>query len=116
VSVDPKAKRSAPSYLNISWVQHIDVLHITQDEIVSGRRAWERRGKVTDPAGARALEESFAPAEVPRIRCWRALEVALGLRRGCDGRPRVRRTSRVAHEERLWGHRSGTVRPVLAPI
>ena len=43
MSVDTKAKRSAPSYLNISWVQHIDVLHITQDEIASGRRArWTR--------------------------------------------------------------------------
>src|SRR5215208_48339 len=43
VSVEIKAKRSAPSYLNISWVQHIDVLHITQDEIASGRRAhWTR--------------------------------------------------------------------------
>jgi hypothetical protein len=43
VSVDPEAKRSAPYYLNISWVQHIEVLHITQDEIVSGRRAcWTR--------------------------------------------------------------------------
>jgi hypothetical protein len=43
MSVDPEAKRSAPYYLNISWVQHIDVLHITQDEIVSGRRAcWTR--------------------------------------------------------------------------
>jgi hypothetical protein len=46
VSVDPKAKRSTPSYLNISWVQHIEVLHITQDESVSGRtarlkRTWE---------------------------------------------------------------------------
>jgi nucleotide-binding universal stress UspA family protein len=37
VSVDPKARRSTPSYLNISWVQHIEVLHITQDESVSGR-------------------------------------------------------------------------------
>jgi hypothetical protein len=36
VSGDPKEKRSASSYLNISWVQHIDVLHITQDEIASG--------------------------------------------------------------------------------
>jgi hypothetical protein len=43
VSVDPKAKRSTPSYLNISWVQHIEVLHITQDESVSGRRARLRR-------------------------------------------------------------------------
>jgi hypothetical protein len=43
VSVDPEAKRSASYNLNILWVQHIDVLHITQDEIVSGRRAcWTR--------------------------------------------------------------------------
>jgi len=37
VSVEPKAKRSASSYLNISWVQHIDVPHITQDESPPGR-------------------------------------------------------------------------------
>ena len=43
MSVDPKAKRSAPSYPNISWVQHIEVLHVTQDEIASGRRARLRR-------------------------------------------------------------------------
>src|SRR5918995_6916855 len=36
VSTNPKEKRSAPSYLNTSWVQHIEVLHITQDEIASG--------------------------------------------------------------------------------
>src|ERR671913_464481 len=66
--------------------------------------AWEPRGKVTYPAGARALEGSFAPAEVPRVRCGRALGVARGGRRGRDGWCRVRRTSRVAHEQ-LWGYR-----------
>jgi hypothetical protein len=38
VSVEPKVKRTASSHLNISWVQHIDILPIAQDEIVSGQR------------------------------------------------------------------------------
>src|SRR5215217_7023317 len=36
VSVDPKAKRSASSYLNILWVQHIDILPTAQDGLVWG--------------------------------------------------------------------------------
>jgi hypothetical protein len=36
VSVEPKAKRSACSYLNISWVQHIDILPTAQVGIVPG--------------------------------------------------------------------------------
>src|SRR5918997_3560205 len=31
LSIEPKAKRSASSYLNISWVQHIDILLTAQD-------------------------------------------------------------------------------------
>ena len=31
MSIEPKAKRSASSYLNISWVQHIDILPTAQD-------------------------------------------------------------------------------------
>jgi hypothetical protein len=38
MSVDPKAKRSALSYLNISWVQHIDILATAQVGIFSERR------------------------------------------------------------------------------
>ena len=37
-SVEPKAKPTASTHLNIEWVQHIDVLHITQDEIASGAK------------------------------------------------------------------------------
>jgi hypothetical protein len=65
VSAEPKAKHSASSYLNISWVQHIDILTTAQGGIVSGRRSrWTR-----------TLEESLLPnflelrkAEVLRMR------------------------------------------------
>jgi hypothetical protein len=36
VGVDPKAKRLASSYLNISWVQHIDILPTAQEGLVQG--------------------------------------------------------------------------------
>jgi hypothetical protein len=57
VSVEPKAKRSAPSYLNISWVQHIDVLTIAQDEIASGQRE-HVRGELRRTPYTRSSENS----------------------------------------------------------
>jgi hypothetical protein len=36
VGVDPMAKRLASSYLNISWVQHIDILPTAQEGLVQG--------------------------------------------------------------------------------
>src|SRR4028118_664364 len=37
VSVEPRIKLSASFYLDISWVEHIDILDIAQDGLVSRR-------------------------------------------------------------------------------
>ena len=64
MSVDPKAKLSAFSHLNISWVQHIDVLHITQVEIASGRRPrWTRTSQNSVPVNFSELRKGEVRAE-----------------------------------------------------